>query len=113
MYPHKENSMRRSLFSIITASVFLAGVGLASAETTTTNTTTWTTDQGQAIREYSTTKHYSSFSDPALKPNVGMELPGTVTLYPLPETMKVRRPTTTATASSMIAPSSWSAPAGR
>jgi hypothetical protein len=87
MYRHEENSMRRSLFSFVTASVFLAGVGLASAETTTT--TTWTTDQGQAIREYSTTKHYSSFSDPALKPNVGMELPGTVKLYPLPETMKV------------------------
>ncbi len=81
--------MRRSLFSIVTASVFLVGIGLASAQTTTTNTTTWTTDQGSAIREYSTSKHYSSFSDPSLNPNVGTVLPSTVTVYPLPETMNV------------------------
>jgi hypothetical protein len=80
--------MRRSLFTIVTASVLLAGSGLAAAQTTTT-TTTWTTDHGTAIREYSTTKKYTSFSDPALTPNVGLVLPGTVTLYPLPETMKV------------------------
>ena len=54
-----------------------------------TTTTTWTTDQGTAIREYSTTQKYSSFSDPNLRPNIGMELPGTITLYPLPETMMV------------------------
>lgn len=81
--------MRSSLFSIATASVFLASVGIASAQTITTNTTTWTTDQGSAFREYSTSKHYSSYSDANLKPDVGMELPGTVTIYPLPETMKV------------------------
>jgi hypothetical protein len=82
--------MRKSLFSIVTASVFLAAVGLASAQTTTTSTTTtWTNDQGPMIQQYSTTKHYSSFSDPNLQPNVGIALPGAVTLYPLPETMKV------------------------
>jgi hypothetical protein len=81
--------MRRSLFSAVAASVLLAGVGLASAQTTTNTTTTWTTDQGATIRDYSTTHKYSSFSDPALKPTVGMELPGTVTMYPLPETMNV------------------------
>jgi hypothetical protein len=81
--------MRRSLLSIVTASVFLAGVGLASAQTTTSSSTTWTTDQGAAIRQYSTSQHYSSFSDPSIKPNVGMVLPGTVTIYPLPETMQV------------------------
>ncbi len=82
--------MRRSLISAVTGAVLLAGIGIASAQTTTTTkTTTWTTDQGTAIREYSTTKKYNSFSDPSLKPNVGTALPGTVTLYPLPETMKV------------------------
>ena len=81
--------MRRSLFSIVTASVFVASVGLASAQTTTSTTSTWTQDQGPMIHQYSTTQHYSSFSDPSLKPDVGMELPGTVTLYPLPDTMKV------------------------
>ena len=84
--------MRKSLFSIVTASVLLAGVGIASAQTTTTTTTTWTTDQGTTIRDYSTTQKYGSFTDPNLKPNIGMELPSTVTLYPLPETMNVPQP---------------------
>ena len=83
--------MRRSLLSLAAASVFLLGTGLASAQTTTT-TTTWTNDQGTAITEYSTTKKYSSFNDPTLKPDVGMALPDTITLYPLPETMKIPDP---------------------
>ncbi|HXP97912.1 MAG TPA: DUF1236 domain-containing protein [Telmatospirillum sp.] len=81
--------MKRSLFLAVAASVFLAGVGLASAQSTTTSTTIWTTDQGHQIREYSTTKKYSSLSDPSMTPDVGAELPSTVTLYPLPETMRV------------------------
>ena len=83
--------MNKSLMSIVTASMLLAGVGFATAQTMTT-TTTWTTDQGTAIRDYSTTQKYTSFSDPALKPNVGMELPNTVTLYPLPSTVTVQSP---------------------
>lgn len=83
--------MNKSLFSIVTASVLMAGVGIASAQTSTTtsSTTTWTPDQGKTITEYSTTKNYSSFSDPAMKPDVGLALPQTVTVYPLPDTMKV------------------------
>jgi len=84
--------MRKSLLSIVTASVLLAGAGLASAQTTTTTTTTWSNDQGTAIREYSTTKKYTSFQDPSLKPDVGIALPGTVVLYPLPETLKIPEP---------------------
>jgi hypothetical protein len=82
--------MRRSLFSIVTASVLLAGAGLASAQTSTTTTTsTWTNDQGAAITSYSTSQKYNSFNDPSFKANIGVELPGTVTLYPLPDTVKV------------------------
>jgi Protein of unknown function (DUF1236) len=86
--------MRKSLFSIVTASVLVSGVGLAGAQTATTTTTTtqWTPDQGTAITQYSTTQHYKSFSDPGLRPNVGMELPGTVTVYPLPQTVTVQSP---------------------
>ncbi len=86
--------MRKSLLSIVTASVLLAGAGLASAQTTTTTTTTstWTNEQGTTFKDYSTTKQYSSFNDPGLKPSVGVELPSTVTVYPLPETMKVPEP---------------------
>ena len=85
--------MRRSLLSIVAASALLTGAGLASAQTTTTTTQqTWTSDQGQMIRQYSTTKNYQSFSEPSLQPQVGMELPSTVQLYPLPETMQVQEP---------------------
>jgi hypothetical protein len=82
--------MRKSLFSIVTASALAVGVGAASAQTTTT--TTWTNDQGAAITTYSTSQKYSSFRDPTMKPSVGMELPNTVTVYPLPGTVKVEQP---------------------
>jgi hypothetical protein len=85
--------MRKSLFSIVTASVLLSGVGLAAAQTTTTTTTTqWTPDQGSAITTYSTTQKYQSFSDPSITPTVGMVLPSTVTVYPLPSTVVVQSP---------------------
>jgi hypothetical protein len=72
--------------------MLMAGTGLAVAQTTTT--TTWTNDQGNAIRTYSTTKNYSSYSDPAFKPSVGIEVPSTVTMYPLPDTVTVPQPDT-------------------
>ena len=50
--------MRKSLFSIVTASALLSGAGLASAQTTTTTTTQWTPEEGTAITTYSTTQHY-------------------------------------------------------
>jgi Protein of unknown function (DUF1236) len=81
--------MNRSLLSIVAASVLLAGVGIASAQTTTTTTTTWTNEYGTQIREYSTIQKYNSYSDPAYRPQVGMALPGAVTVYPLPETIVV------------------------
>ncbi len=84
--------MRKSLFAIAAASVLAVGLGLASAQTTTTTTESWTNDQGTMFRDYSTSQKYSSFTDPALKPNVGMELPPTVTLYALPDTIKVQTP---------------------
>ena len=80
--------MKKSLFSIVTASMIVAGASLASAQTTTT-TTTWTTDQGAAITDYSTTQKYVSFSNPNMQPAVGFVLPGTVTVYPIPTTMNV------------------------
>ena len=81
--------MRKSLFSIVTGVALITGATVASADTTTTTTTTWTPDQGTAIREYSTTKHYSSFKDPTLRPSVGVVLPNAVTVYPLPQTVQV------------------------
>ena len=83
--------MRKTLFSIVTASALVAGAGLASAQTTTT-TTQWTPDQRTAITQYSTTQHYTSYNDPQYEPCVGKEMPVTATIYPLPDTVKVERP---------------------
>jgi len=84
--------MQKTLFSIAAASIMFAGVVGASAQTTTTTTTTWSSDQGPAFQEYSTTKKYRSFDDPRFAPTVGAELPQSVTVYPIPETMHVPTP---------------------
>lgn len=80
--------MRKSI-PFIAGAVLLAGAGIAGAQTTTT-TTTWTNDQGTVLREYSTSQHYPS--SPATGVVVGSTLPGTVTVYPLPGTIKVQTP---------------------
>jgi len=85
---NEDDSMNKSLPSIAVASVVFVAGGAVSAQTTST-TTTWTTDQGAMIREYSTTRKYNSLIDPALKPAIGAVMPGTVTIYPPPETPKV------------------------
>ena len=84
--------MKKSLFAIVTASALLAGAGLAAAQTSTTTTTTWTDAEGNIIRQDSTSQHYNSITDPSLQPSVGAELPSTVTLYPLPQTVTVPDP---------------------
>ena len=81
--------MKKSLFSIVTASLLLTGISVASAQTTTNTTTSWTNEQGTVIHEYSTSKKYGSYSEPAWKAEIGSELPSKVTIYPLPETMKI------------------------
>lgn len=84
--------MGRLLLSTSAVALLLAGFGIASAQTTSTTTSTWTTDQGTVIRDYSTSRKYTPFIDPSLEPNVGVVLPGTVMVYPLPDSMKVPEP---------------------
>jgi hypothetical protein len=85
--------MKKLLLSVVTASALIAGVAPALAQTTTTTTTrTWTDDDGAVIREYSTTKNYTPISNPELRPEVGVVLPGEVKVYSLPETVKVEDP---------------------
>jgi hypothetical protein len=79
--------MKKSLLSIVTGAVLLAGAGLASAQTTTT--TTWTDAHGNIIREHSTTANVKPFMDPSFKVTVGTPLPQTAELYPLPPTITV------------------------
>ena len=79
--------MKRSLLAAVSASMVLASVGLALAEGETP--TPWAPAQGVIMTEYTTTRHYVTVTDPNLQPAVGMELPGTVTVYELPDTMNV------------------------
>jgi Protein of unknown function (DUF1236) len=81
--------MRRPVFSIAAASMLMAGVGLAYGQSTTTTTTTWSNGDGTVMRNYSTTRHYQSFNDPAWRPDVGENLPSNAAVYPLPDTMHV------------------------
>jgi hypothetical protein len=91
--PDEETPMRRALFSVAAASMLLAGVGLANAQsTTTTTTTTWTNSDGSVMRNESTTNHYQSYSAPNWQASLGAELPPDATLYPLPPTINVPTP---------------------
>jgi hypothetical protein len=85
---NKETPMRKSLFSIAAASLLVASVGIAHAQSMTT-TETWSNDEGPGLREYSTTRHYKSYEEPSWHAQVGSELPGEATMYPLPDTMHV------------------------
>ncbi len=84
-------TMKKQLLSAFAATLLLAGSAFA-AEVTSTTTTTFTNEQGAMVREYSVTKHYNNVTDPALQAKIGVELPQTVTVYPLPETIKVQEP---------------------
>jgi len=84
--------MRRPLFSIA-ATVLLVGASVAQAQmSTTTTTSTWGNDGGTTLRQYSTTRHYDSYSEPSWHPSVGVEVPRSATVYPLPDTMRVPTP---------------------
>jgi hypothetical protein len=88
--PYKETPVSKSLLSILAVSAIIIGTAsVASAQVTTTATSSWTTDQGTVFRDYSTTKKYKPFSDPAFHAEIGVALPGTVELYPLPETIEI------------------------
>ena len=80
--------MKKTLLSTVAAVALAAAIGVAAAQTTTT-TTTWTDAYGNTIREHSTTQKYQSFNDPSIRPQVGMVVPNTVTVHPLPETIVV------------------------
>ena len=83
--------MRKTLFSLAAATLLVAGAGVACADSTTTTTTTrsWSPDMGPALSQYSETHHWSSIDEPSLHPSIGMQVPPSVTLHPLPETMNV------------------------
>lgn len=77
--------MNRVFLSLIAGSLLWAGLAVAQTATEPG----WTPEQGLAIKAYAESQKDPPFVDPNLKLTVGMELPNNVTLYPLPETMKI------------------------
>jgi hypothetical protein len=84
--------MKTTHLSVVAAAAILMSMGAYAAEVTTTTTTTWTNEQGAMVREHAVTKHYNNVNDPKITVTEGTELPQTVTLYALPETVKVAEP---------------------
>jgi hypothetical protein len=79
--------MKHSLLSIAAASMFVAGVGVASAQVENPAKPSWTTGQGQTLTTTYQSMHYAPYSDPSMHPKVGMVLPETVHVYPMPDSM--------------------------
>jgi hypothetical protein len=82
----------KSLLSLIATTALVASAVPALAQSETTTTTTWSNDEGPAITQYSTTQHYAPVMDPAIQANVGVVLPESVTVYPLPPTIHITNP---------------------
>ncbi len=82
--------MKNSMIGVAAFAMMLSGA--AYAEVTTKTTTTWTNEQGAMIREHSVVKHYNSFNDPKAIVKDGFEVPASVNVYPLPDTIKVEEP---------------------
>lgn len=81
--------MKKILSSIVAGSVLWAGIGFAAAQTAALPPAAWTPELGIAIRTYAESQKEPPFVDPNLKLGIGMELPNNVTLYPLPETLRI------------------------
>jgi hypothetical protein len=79
--------MKHSLLSVAAATVLLASVGVAAAQPENPAKPDWTASQGQTLTTTYHSRHYSSYNDPSMRPQVGMVLPETVHVYPMPEDM--------------------------
>jgi hypothetical protein len=84
--------MKTAHLSVVAAVLLVSVGGAYAAEVTTTTTTTWTNEQGAMVREQAVTKHYDNVNDPKITVTEGTELPQAVTLYALPDTIKVPEP---------------------
>jgi hypothetical protein len=79
--------MKRTLLSIAAASMLVASVGIASAQNENPTQPSWTTTQGETLTTTYRSMHYTPYADPSMHPQVGMVLPNTVKVYPLPDGM--------------------------
>jgi hypothetical protein len=79
----------RFIGALTAAMVLVGATAIAQQSTTTTSSTTFSAEHGGVIRQDSTTHKYKSYSDPSFQARVGVELPNSAGLYPLPNTVKV------------------------
>jgi hypothetical protein len=79
--------MKYSFLPIAAASLLFAGVGVASAQNESPTSPSWTPAQGRTLTTTYQTRHYQPYADPSMHPEMGMVLPETVHVYPMPEGM--------------------------
>lgn len=83
--------MRRLFLISSSAAVLLAGVGMASAQHHP-GPVTFSPEHGHIIRQHATTHHHGSFHDPHVHAQIGVALPDSVQLHPLPDTLALHIP---------------------
>ena len=79
--------MRKSLLSVAAATMFLTGVGLASAQSESPSEPSWNANDGALMTQHYTTMKYTTYQDSSMHPVVGMVLPDAVTVYDMPDSM--------------------------
>ncbi len=83
--------MSKSAF-ILAAALLAAPLATALAQSSTTTTTTtqnWTPDQGPMLTQTWSSNKYTSTTVQNFQPAMGVEVPASVTAYPLPETINI------------------------
>lgn len=84
--------MKRSVLPALAAALLISGAAFAQSATTTTTTSTWSDEYGNIIRQESVTKKFEPVIDSKIDVRVGAALPQTITVHPLPNTVRVERP---------------------
>jgi len=85
--------MRNTIFAATATLALLAGAApVLAQESTTTTTTTWSPAEGSELTQSWTTNRYAPVAAPDVQPSVGVVLPSSVTVYPLPPQMQVPDP---------------------
>lgn len=95
--------MRRAFFVASAAAVLLAGVGIASQQSTIVTpaygeeahhggAVRFSPEHGHIIRQHAEHEHYRSHDDHHIHADVGGTLPGSVELHPLPHALMTQIP---------------------
>jgi hypothetical protein len=104
LYPetNQETQMRRAFFVASAAAVLLASFGIASQLSTIVTPAygedahhgefRFSPEHGHVIRQHAEHEHYRSHDDHHVHADVGLTLPGSVELHPLPHALMTQIP---------------------